>query len=551
MLKSTERSVILTDHKPLTYFLESSVLDGIYARWASELRCLGIDIEWIPGKRNEVADALSRTIFPDPDSGTPPVEEFGELIRDKYGEPLWIWKDGKGGYEELIRKMADPLRLESINELFRNGYNTNGLLKKDGLVSNLGEAHVRKPHEKYVCSEWYQDIVNYLVGGFFPEECITKVQRSSLRRKSSNYVISSDGELYYDLRGVRKRCIVRDEVAEVLRLAHDQGGHFSQVITLRKLREVYWPRMAIDVKDYILGCLVCAKFGTAIRSQATARVMVGEPMELLGIDFIGPFPKFLDTSERWILLAVDYFSRYVWAEAVERNDSDTVIKFLRTAIFDKFGIPVGLYMDPGPHFGEKTRKFAESCGTIWCNSPVAAKGAVGMVEKAVDVLQRVLKKVSPDPKKWAEKVPRAVLEVNKREIAHLSYSPSEILLGFNPLGSLEIKYSVHRRQELIEAMGADLVDLLPKDEEHANQVIDFIIRRTSVRRKAGKRSEMFKDRAAERHDLGIRGASSYAPGDLVMLYDHQQAGRKLRPTWRGPFVVVGFGGDMGKSYRLR
>ena len=36
-----------------------------------------------------------------------------------------------------------------------------------------------------------------------------------------------------------------------------------------------------------------------------------------------------------------------------------------------------------------------------------------------------------------------------------------------------------------------------------------------------------------------------------MLYDHRQAGKKLRPTWRGPFVVMSFGGDMGKSYRLR
>lgn len=78
----------MTDHKPLIYFLNSSVLDGIYSRWASELRCLGVEIQWIPGHRNVVADALSRTIFPDSECGTPPLEDFGELIQEEGREPL-------------------------------------------------------------------------------------------------------------------------------------------------------------------------------------------------------------------------------------------------------------------------------------------------------------------------------------------------------------------------------------------------------------------------------------------------------------------------------
>ncbi|RKF75447.1 hypothetical protein GcC1_078028, partial [Golovinomyces cichoracearum] len=75
-----------------------------------------------------------------------------------------------------------------------------------------------------------------------------------------------------------------------------------------------------------------------------------------------------------------------------------------------FGIPVGVYSDPGPHFGEHTRKYAESKGVTWCNSPVAAKAATGMAEKAVDVFQRVLKKITPDPSKWPDNVPRATFE---------------------------------------------------------------------------------------------------------------------------------------------
>ncbi|KAI1000816.1 hypothetical protein K3495_g7381 [Podosphaera aphanis] len=67
MLHTKDPSTIYTDHRPLTYFLDTTHMEGIYARWASELRMLNIKIEYIQGPRNKVADALSRTIFPDPD----------------------------------------------------------------------------------------------------------------------------------------------------------------------------------------------------------------------------------------------------------------------------------------------------------------------------------------------------------------------------------------------------------------------------------------------------------------------------------------------------
>ncbi|KAI1007351.1 hypothetical protein K3495_g872 [Podosphaera aphanis] len=90
MFRGSATSLRLTDHKPLTWFLKSSSLDGIYSRWAAELRCLNIDIIWIPGKRNVVADSLSRTIFPDSEFNVPPLEEFGELLTGNDAEPLWV-----------------------------------------------------------------------------------------------------------------------------------------------------------------------------------------------------------------------------------------------------------------------------------------------------------------------------------------------------------------------------------------------------------------------------------------------------------------------------
>lgn len=87
-------------------------------------------------------------------------------------------------------------------------------------------------------------------------------------------------------------------------------------------------------------------------------------MELLGLEFVGPFPKIHSHEFRWIIVCVSYFSRYVWAEPTEKNDSSTVILFLRKK-FSAFGVPVGMYMDYGAHFGKATKDRANSQGIVW------------------------------------------------------------------------------------------------------------------------------------------------------------------------------------------
>lgn len=389
MLRGPETAEIFTDHKPLTFFLRSSILDGIYSRWAAELRCLDVIITWIPGHRNLVADSLSRTIFPDEKilDGLPSLSDFGYMVSNDCKQPEWVWKDGKNGYQELLRKIGEPIQNYQLEKLFFGRsdpidllvpasksmvnvlesnmatYYTNeglvegpisvnwtrclqGILSSHAEASEMGKAI--ELDQKYMDSSWYQDIARYLDEGKLPSNCFTKIQVAAFLKKASMYSIGSGGILFFEVRKIKKNCIVQKEVAEVLEEAHDKGGHFSWAITLRKLNKLYWPGMSKDVRDYILGCLVCAKNGTAVRSQTTAKVTVSSPMELLGIDFIGPFPKF-DNGFNWILICTDYFSRFTWAEGTEKNDSETVIKFLKD-LFAAFGVPVGFIQILDPIF---------------------------------------------------------------------------------------------------------------------------------------------------------------------------------------------------------
>jgi hypothetical protein len=291
-------------------------------------------------------------------------------------------------------------------------------------------------------------------------------------------------------------------VSLILVQVYNNGGHFAPGITLRRLKPYFWPHIAKDTKDYILGCLKCAEHGTAIRIQMLTRVMVTAPMELLGIDFISPFPG-ADGELWYILLVIDYFSRYTWGDLCDSPDSDAVERFL-LRIFGTFGRPVGIYADPGTHFGNRIKIFAVSRGITWCTSPVAVKKATGMAEKANDIVQCIIKKHSRDPGKCKAFLGKAFFEMNRREIIYLGYAPSEIFMGFSPEGDVEVVFPSYERESLASYFSEGSNELFPNDNLYADLVIDFILNRERIRRDIQERSDSQKDRNKERHDLGVR-----------------------------------------------
>ena len=70
--------------------------------------------------------------------------------------------------------------------------------------------------------------------------------------------------------------------------------------------------------------------------------------DVWGIDFMGPFsPSF---GKLYILLVVDYVSKWVEVVATPTNDAKVVLKFLQKNIFTQFRAPRAIISDEGSHF---------------------------------------------------------------------------------------------------------------------------------------------------------------------------------------------------------
>ncbi|GJS23082.1 reverse transcriptase domain-containing protein [Tanacetum coccineum] len=84
---------------------------------------------------------------------------------------------------------------------------------------------------------------------------------------------------------------------------------------------------------------------------------VCEIFDVWGIDFMGPFPS--SRGNKYILVAVDYFSKWVEAKSLPTNDARVVVKFLKF-LFARFGTPRAIISDPGIGYSLKDKNKAKT-----------------------------------------------------------------------------------------------------------------------------------------------------------------------------------------------
>ncbi|RVW78634.1 Pol polyprotein [Vitis vinifera] len=80
-------------------------------------------------------------------------------------------------------------------------------------------------------------------------------------------------------------------------------------------------------------------------------ILIVKLFDVWGIDFMGTFPMSFGNS--YILVEVDYVSKWVEAIPCKQNDHRVVLKFLKENIFSRFGVPKAIISDGGAHFCNK------------------------------------------------------------------------------------------------------------------------------------------------------------------------------------------------------
>lgn len=332
-------------------------------------------------------------------------------------------------------------------------------------------------------------------------------------------------------------CVLEEEVERVLEDLHDGHGHFAAGVTGgRSHGRYFWPTRPRDIGRWVVSCEPCQRMAKIQRSGQLRSILQFAPMDMVGMDFIGPINLPCEaTGAVYILLVVDYFSRFVFGAPLQKADQQSTMRFFIDHLVPTVGWPKSVYSDNGSHFtGSLVKQMWKDHGVLHFTAAISHPQSVGLSERYVQmVMGRIrLKCIAlKSSRNWGLYVKDAIIDVNNRCVRVHGYTPSEILLGFNAATSRE---QVLASQDNNEQQSGPLTKEAPTPDEDTIQVhID----------QRNERGLMASEKLARIQDnLRLRQSKEYRkpkPGDLVLVHDIQLAketGKKLEPRWSTPRI---------------
>ncbi|GJT75867.1 reverse transcriptase domain-containing protein [Tanacetum coccineum] len=176
----------------------------------------------------------------------------------------------------------------------------------------------------------YRDLIEMEMNDNFPHEYLNMIDLNADNEPPwfaniANYLVGNVLVKGMSSQQKKKWCMDGNEVMEILKACHHgpTGGHHGPNYTVKKVFDsgFFWPTIYRDAHD-----------------------MICEIFDVWGIDFMGMFPSL--RGNKYILVAVDYVSKWVEAKALPTNDARVVVKFLKQ-LFSKFGTPRAIISDRG------------------------------------------------------------------------------------------------------------------------------------------------------------------------------------------------------------
>ncbi|GJW92587.1 reverse transcriptase domain-containing protein [Tanacetum coccineum] len=257
-------------------------------------------------------------------------------------------------------------------------------------------------------------------------------------------------------------------------------------------------------------------------------IQVCEIFNIWGIDFMGPFPS--SRGNKYLLVAVDYLSKWVEAKALPTNDARVVCKFLKT-LFSRFGAPRAIISDRGTHFcNDQFAKVMLKYGVTHRLSTAYHPQTSGQVEVSNRGLKRILERtVGENRASWSDKLDDALWAFRTAYKTPIGCTPYKLVYGKACHLPIELEHKAYW------ALKHTNFDLRTAGDHRKVQLNEL----NELRDHAYENSLIYKEKTKRIHDSKIKNRV-FNVGDQVLLFNSRLKifSGKLKSRWSGPFTVT-------------
>ncbi|GKB37792.1 reverse transcriptase domain-containing protein [Tanacetum coccineum] len=420
------------------------------------------------------------------------LANLDRMLASKHdAKPRFIWwvlllqgfnikiKDKKGA-KNLATDHMSRLENPNIGELTKNE------IADEFLVEHLMILKAKLNDDE----PWYADYVKYIIGKVIPPKWIPE-KRKRFFSQVKNYFWDEPYAFRLCPNNAMRRCVAGDKILEILAHCHSglTEGHHSALVTEKKVCDVF---------------------------------------DVWGLDFMGHFPHL--RGNKYILVVVDYVSKWVEAQALPINDARMVVKFLR-GLFPKFGVPKALISDRGTHFcNSQLEKALQKYGVTHKISTIYHPQTNGQTEVTNKAIKCILERsIRYNPKDWSKKLNDALWAFRTAYKTPTGCNPFRLVYGKACHLPVEIE---HKAYWALKQCNMDLTTAAKNRFMELNELME-------LRDGAYENNQIYKEKTKKWHDSRLQGDKNFKIGDKVLLFNSHLRLHpgKLKSKWSGPFIV--------------
>nr|GEZ73821.1 reverse transcriptase domain-containing protein [Tanacetum cinerariifolium] len=243
-----------------------------------------------------------------------------------------------------------------------------------------------------------------------------------------------------------------------------------------------------------------------------------------GIDFMGLFSS--SRGNRYILMVVDYLSKWVATKELPTNDARVVVKFLKS-LFARFGTPRAIISYHGTHFyNDKFAKVVSKYGVTHRLSTAYHLQTSGHVEVSNQGLKRILERtVGENRVSWSEKLDDALWAFRTAYKTPNGCTPYKLVY----------RKSCHLPHKAYWALKHVNFDLKTTGDHRKLQLNEL----NELCDQAYENSLIYKQKTKKIHDSKIKNRI-FNVGDRVLLFNSRLKifSGNLKTRWSGPFTIT-------------